>query len=41
MVFVPCKHGISHNEIEDAKPDHLAAGATVVLQAMLSTTGVA
>ena len=41
MIFVPCKDGISHNEIEDAQPEHLAAGATVLLQAMLSRAGVA
>ena len=41
MVFVPCKDGISHNEIEDAQPEHLAAGATVLLHAMLSKAGVA
>ncbi len=41
MIFVPCKDGISHNEIEDAKPEHLAAGATVLLHAMLSRAGVA
>ncbi len=35
MVFVPCKDGISHNEIEDAKPDELAAGCDVLLRAML------
>jgi len=27
MIFVPCKDGISHNEIEDAEPRDLAAGA--------------
>jgi N-carbamoyl-L-amino-acid hydrolase len=36
MIFVPCKDGISHNEIEDAHPDHLAAGANVLLHAMLA-----
>lgn len=36
MIFVPCKDGISHNEIEDAKPEHLAAGADVLLRAMLA-----
>jgi N-carbamoyl-L-amino-acid hydrolase len=41
MVFVPCKDGISHNEIEDARPEHLAAGANVLLQAMLARAGVA
>ena len=35
MVFVPCKDGISHNEIEDAKPDELAAGCDVLLRAMI------
>jgi len=35
MIFVPCKDGISHNEIEDAKPDHLEAGCNVLLLAML------
>nr|WP_244322996.1 Zn-dependent hydrolase [Paraburkholderia dipogonis] len=35
MIFVPCKDGISHNEIEDARPDHLAAGCNVLLHAML------
>jgi N-carbamoyl-L-amino-acid hydrolase len=36
MIFVPCKDGISHNEIEDARADHLEAGCNVLLQAMLS-----
>ena len=35
MIFVPCKDGISHNEIEDAKPEHLEAGCNVLLLAML------
>ena len=35
MIFVPCKDGISHNEIEDAKPEHLEAGCNVLLHAML------
>ena len=26
MIFIPCKDGISHNEIEDAKPEHITAG---------------
>ena len=41
MIFVPCKDGISHNEIEDADPAHLAAGANVLLHAMLDRAGVA
>ncbi|RLK44230.1 Zn-dependent hydrolase [Cupriavidus plantarum] len=39
MIFVPCKDGISHNEIEDARPEHLAAGANVLLGAMLARAG--
>ncbi|WPB55153.1 Zn-dependent hydrolase [Xylophilus sp. GOD-11R] len=41
MIFVPCKDGISHNEIEDADPRHLEAGANVLLGAMLRQAGVA
>ncbi|MDP3168255.1 MAG: M20/M25/M40 family metallo-hydrolase, partial [Hydrogenophaga sp.] len=40
MIFIPCKDGISHNEIEDAKPAHLEAGANVLLNAMLQTAGL-
>ncbi|OJY21204.1 MAG: Zn-dependent hydrolase [Pandoraea sp. 64-18] len=39
MIFVPCKDGISHNEIEDADPVHLEAGCNVLLQAMLQRAG--
>jgi len=35
MVFVPCIGGISHNEIEDATPAWIEAGANVLLHAML------
>lgn len=35
MIFIPCKDGISHNEIEDADPVHIEAGCNVLLQAML------
>jgi N-carbamoyl-L-amino-acid hydrolase len=35
MIFIPCKDGISHNEIEDAKPEHIEAGGNVLLHAML------
>lgn len=41
MIFVPCKDGISHNEIEDASPEHLAGGANVLLHAMLDCAGIA
>ena len=36
MIFVPCIGGISHNEIEDAKPEWIEAGANVLLRAMLA-----
>jgi hypothetical protein len=35
MVFVPCVGGISHNEIEDAKPADLTAGCSGLLNALL------
>lgn len=36
MVFIPCENGISHNEIENATFDDCAAGANVLLHAMLA-----
>jgi beta-ureidopropionase / N-carbamoyl-L-amino-acid hydrolase len=36
MIFVPCRGGISHNEAEYASPEHCAAGAQVLLQAVLN-----
>jgi N-carbamoyl-L-amino-acid hydrolase len=35
MIFIPCKDGISHNEIEDTLPEQVTAGANVLLHAML------
>lgn len=35
MVFVPCIDGISHNEVEDAKPEWITAGCDVLINAML------
>ncbi|MBX7082893.1 MAG: Zn-dependent hydrolase [Nannocystaceae bacterium] len=40
MIFIPCKDGISHNEIEDAKAEHITAGANVLLHAMLERATV-
>lgn len=40
MIFIPCKDGISHNEIEDALPEHITAGGNVLLHAMLRKAGV-
>ncbi len=37
MIFVPCEKGISHNEAEKSEPEQVAAGADVLLQAVLAT----
>jgi beta-ureidopropionase / N-carbamoyl-L-amino-acid hydrolase len=35
MIFVPCKDGLSHNEMETVKPDDLTKGCNVLLHAVL------
>ena len=35
MIFVPCEHGISHNEAENATPADLAAGARVLTASLI------
>jgi N-carbamoyl-L-amino-acid hydrolase len=35
MIFVPCRDGISHNEAEFSSAEQCAAGAQVLLQAVL------
>ena len=35
LIFVPCRDGISHHELEYCSPEHVAAGADVLLQAVL------
>ena len=40
MIFVPCKDGISHNPREYASPEDIAAGADVLLSAVLERAGV-
>ncbi|HAA91952.1 MAG TPA: Zn-dependent hydrolase [Rhodospirillaceae bacterium] len=39
MIFVPCKDGISHNELESATPEDLSAGCQVLLNAILEKAG--
>ena len=39
MIFVPCEKGISHNELENAKPDDLTAGCNVLLTMVLDAAG--
>ncbi|CCB68065.1 MULTISPECIES: M20 family metallo-hydrolase [unclassified Hyphomicrobium] len=36
MIFVPCEGGISHNEAEATSPEECAAGAQVLLDAVLA-----
>ncbi|WP_291731786.1 Zn-dependent hydrolase [Leisingera sp. F5] len=40
MVFVPCRDGISHNEREYTAPEHVRAGANVLLDVALQAAGV-
>lgn len=40
MVFIPCKDGVSHNELEDARSEHIEAGANVLLDCVLDIAGV-
>jgi N-carbamoyl-L-amino-acid hydrolase len=35
MIFIPCKDGVSHNEMESVKKTDAIAGANVLLQALL------
>jgi N-carbamoyl-L-amino-acid hydrolase len=41
MVFVPCEGGISHNEIENARAEDIAAGCNVLATAVLERAAVA
>jgi N-carbamoyl-L-amino-acid hydrolase len=41
MIFIPCVDGISHNEVEDAKPEWVTAGCDVLLHAILERVGEA
>ena len=35
MIFIPCRDGLSHNELEYAEPEHLVAGGNVLLHTIL------
>ena len=41
MIFVPCEGGLSHNELENAHPDEIAAGASVLINVMLTAAVIA
>jgi beta-ureidopropionase / N-carbamoyl-L-amino-acid hydrolase len=36
MIFVPCKDGISHNPLESAKAEDLAAGTQVLVNTLVA-----
>ena len=36
MIFIPCEGGISHNEMEKTEPEQVAAGANVLLSAVVA-----
>lgn len=36
MIFIPCENGISHNELENTTPEYIAAGANVLLHAIMA-----
>jgi N-carbamoyl-L-amino-acid hydrolase len=40
MVFIPSVAGLSHNIAEFSHPHHVAAGADVLLQTVIASTGV-
>ncbi|GMQ75479.1 MAG: Zn-dependent hydrolase [Gammaproteobacteria bacterium] len=37
MIFVPCERGISHNEQENARPEDLADGCSVLMHVLMET----
>jgi len=41
MIFTPCVDGISHNEVEDIKPEWSTAGANVLMHAVLEKAEIA
>jgi N-carbamoyl-L-amino-acid hydrolase len=40
MIFIPCRGGVSHHPDEWAEPEHVAAGATVLLDLLLEQSGL-
>jgi N-carbamoyl-L-amino-acid hydrolase len=37
MIFIPCEGGLSHDEAENTAPEQVAAGADVLLNAILAS----
>jgi N-carbamoyl-L-amino-acid hydrolase len=40
MIFIPCRAGLSHHPDEWAEPEHVSAGAAVLLDLLLEQTGL-
>jgi N-carbamoyl-L-amino-acid hydrolase len=40
MIFVPCERGISHNEQENAKPEDLADGCSVLMHVLMESASM-
>lgn len=40
MIFIPCRGGISHHPDEWAEPDHIAAGASVLLDLLMNAASI-
>lgn len=40
MIFVPCKDGVSHSPLESARPEDLAAGTRVLVDALLELSQI-
>ena len=39
MIFIPCEGGLSHDEAENTTPEQVAAGADVLLNAVVESAG--
>ena len=39
MIFIPCEGGISHDESENTSPEHVSAGADVLLNSVVANAG--
>lgn len=39
MIFVPCRDGLSHNELEFVEPDHIHSGTEVLFESVFAATG--
>jgi len=39
MIFIPCEGGLSHDEAENTTPEQVAAGADVLLNAVVASAG--